>query len=188
VGHGQSELLTHISKVDPIHVRFTIAERDYLYYARRQEASKAAERIDIPFQLVLSDGTVHDQPGKLVFVDRNVDPQTGTILLEASFPNPGRIVRPGQYARVRAAVDFKKGAILVSQRAVQELQGIYNVAVVKPDDTVDVRMVTPGERIGTLWVIDSGLNTGERVVVEGLQKVRAGVKVTPETVTIEEGG
>ena len=139
----------------------------------------------MPFQLVLADGTVHSEPGKLVFVDRNVDPQTGTILLEASFPNPGRIVRPGQYARVRAAVDLKMGAILVSQRSVQELQGIYNVAVVKPDDTVDIRMVTPGERIGSLWVIDSGLNSGERVIVEGLQKVRAGVKVTPETVTVE---
>jgi membrane fusion protein (multidrug efflux system) len=188
VGRGQSELLTHISKIDPIHVRFTIAEQDYLYYARRREAGAAGGTADIPFQLVLADGTVHDQPGKLVFVDRNVDPQTGTILLEASFPNPGRIVRPGQYARVRAAVDLKKGAILVSQRSVQELQGIYNVAVVKPDDTVDIRMVTPAQRIGTLWVIDSGLNTGERVIVEGLQKVRPGVKVTPETVTVEEGG
>ncbi|HEY7700048.1 MAG TPA: efflux RND transporter periplasmic adaptor subunit [Vicinamibacteria bacterium] len=187
VGRGQSTLLTHISKIDPIHVRFTIAEKDYLYYARRQEASKATARVDIPFELLLADGTVHDQPGKLVFVDRNVDPQTGTILLEASFPNPARIVRPGQYARVRAPVDLKKSAILVSQRSVQELQGIYNVAVVKPDDTVDIRMVTPGERMGTLWVIDSGLNTGERVVVEGLQKVRPGVKVTPETVTVEEG-
>jgi membrane fusion protein (multidrug efflux system) len=187
VGRGQSTLLTHISKIDPIHVRFTIAEKDYLYYARRQEASKATARVDIPFELVLADGTVHDQPGKLVFVDRNVDPQTGTILLEASFPNPARIVRPGQYARVRAPVDLKKSAILVSQRSVQELQGIYNVAVVKPDDTVDIRMVTPAQRIGALWVIDSGLNTGERVVVEGLQKVRAGVKVTPETVTVEEG-
>jgi len=185
VGRGQSELLTHISKVDPIHVRFTIAERDYLFYARRQEERKTVERADMPFQLVLADGTVHSEPGKLVFVDRNVDPQTGTILLEASFPNPGRIVRPGQYARVRAAVDLKMGAILVSQRSVQELQGIYNVAVVKPDDTVDIRMVTPGERIGSLWVIDSGLNSGERVIVEGLQKVRAGVKVTPETVTVE---
>ncbi len=187
VGRGQSELLTHISKVDPIHVRFTIAERDYLFYARREEERKAAESAETPFQLVLADGTVHSQPGKLVFIDRNVDAQTGTILLEASFPNPGRIVRPGQYARVRAAVDLKKGAILVSQRSVQELQGIYNVAVVKPDDTVDIRMVTPGERIGSLWVIDSGLNSGERVIVEGLQKVRAGVKVTPETVTVEEG-
>jgi len=187
VGRGQSELLTHISKIDPIHVRFTIAERDYLFYARREEERKAVERAETPFQLVLADGTVHSQPGKLVFVDRNVDPQTGTILLEASFPNPGRIVRPGQYARVRAAVDLKKGAILVSQRSVQELQGIYNVAVVKPDDTVDIRMVTPAERIGSLWVIDSGLNSGERVIVEGLQKVRPGVKVTPETVTVQEG-
>ncbi|HSF14804.1 MAG TPA: efflux RND transporter periplasmic adaptor subunit [Vicinamibacteria bacterium] len=187
VGRSQSTLLTHISKIDPIHVRFTIAERDYLYYARRQEERRAAESAETPFQLVLADGTVHSQPGRLVFVDRNVDPQTGTILLEASFPNPDRIVRPGQYARVRAAVEMKKGAILVSQRSVQELQGIYNVAVVKPDDTVDIRMVTPAERIGTLWVIDSGLNNGERVVVEGLQKVRPGAQVTPETVTIEEG-
>jgi membrane fusion protein (multidrug efflux system) len=187
VGRGQSTLLTHISKIDPIHVRFTIAEQDYLYYARRQDASSSGKRVDLPFELVLADGTVHAHPGKLVFVDRNVDPQTGTILLEASFPNPERIVRPGQYARVRAAVEVKQGAILVSQRSVQELQGIYNVAVVKPDDTVDIRMVTPGERIGTLWVIDSGLNSGERVVVEGLQKVRPGVKVAAETVKVEEG-
>jgi membrane fusion protein (multidrug efflux system) len=185
VGRGQSTLLTHISKIDPIHVRFTIAERDYLFYARRREERTRTQNAETPFQLVLADGTTHGQPGKLVFVDRNVDPQTGTILLEASFPNPERIVRPGQYARVRAAVDLKAGAILVPQRAVQELQGIYNVAVVKPDDTVDIRMVTPGERVGTLWVIDSGLTTGERVVVEGLQKVRAGVKVTPETVSVE---
>ena len=122
-----------------------------------------------------------------MFVDRAVDAQTGTIMVEVAFPNPGGVVRPGQYARVRVAIDEKKGAILVPQRAVTELQGIYNVAVVKPDDTVDIRMVTPGERIGTLWVIDSGLNTGERVVVEGLQKVRPGVKVTPEMVTVEEG-
>jgi membrane fusion protein (multidrug efflux system) len=185
VGRGQSTLLTHISKIDPIHVRFTIAERDYLYYARRREERTRIENAETPFQLVLADGTTHDQPGRLVFVDRNVDPQTGTILLEASFPNPQRIVRPGQYARVRAAVDLKKGAVLVSQRSVQELQGIYNVAVVKADDTVEIRMVTPGERVGTLWVVDSGLNSGDRVVVEGLQKVRPGAKVTPETVTIE---
>jgi membrane fusion protein (multidrug efflux system) len=180
--------LTHISKIDPIHVRFTIAERDYLYYARRRSELEPTEGNQADFQLVLADGSTHPQPGKLVFVDRNVDPQTGTILLEASFPNPEQIVRPGQYARVRTAVDLKKGAILVPQRSVQELQGIYNVAVVKEDDTVDLRMVTPGQRIENLWVIDSGLATGDRVIVEGLQKVRPGVKVTPETVTVEEGG
>jgi membrane fusion protein (multidrug efflux system) len=123
-----------------------------------------------------------------VFVDRNVDPQTGTILMEAAFPNPGGIVRPGQYARVRAAVDLKKGALLVPQRAVSELQGIYNVAVVGGDDTVEIRMVKPAERIGTLWVIDSGLKAGDRIVVEGLQKVRPGVKVKAAMVKIEDSG
>ena len=115
-----------------------------------------------------------------------MDPVTGTILLEAAFPNPNAIVRPGQFARVRAAVDLKKGAILVPQRAVTELQGIYNVAVVGSGDTVEIRMVTTAERIGTLWVIDSGLKAGDRIVVEGLQKVRAGMKVKPAMVAIKD--
>ena len=186
VGRGQSTLLTQISQIGTIHVRFTIPERDYLYYARRGPQSRTANA-KLPFELVLADGSVHPQQGQLVFVDRNVDPTTGTILLEAAFPNPGGILRPGQYARVRAAVDLKQGAILVPQRAVSELQGIYNVAVVGSDDTVEVRMVKPAERIGTLWVVDSGLKAGERIVVEGLQKVRPGVKVKPEAVKIEEG-
>jgi membrane fusion protein (multidrug efflux system) len=188
VGRGQSTLLTHISQIETIHVRFTIAERDYLYFARRRQerSGSVAPGASLPFELVLADGSVLPNPGRLVFVDRNVDPQTGTILMEAAFPNPGWIVRPGQYARVRAAVDLKKGAILVPQRAVSELQGIYNVAVVGGDDTVEVRMVTPAQRIGSLWVIESGLKAGERVVVEGVQKVRPGVKVKPEVVTIEQ--
>jgi membrane fusion protein (multidrug efflux system) len=189
VGQGQNTLLTHISKIETIDVRFTIPERDYLYYARRrqQRQGNVAPGPQLPFELVLADGSLHPYQGQLVFVDRNVDPQTGTILLEAAFPNPGSIVRPGQYARVRAAVDFKKGAILVPQRAVSELQGTYNVAVVGSGDTVELRMVTPGQRIGSLWVIDSGLKAGDRIVVEGVQKVRAGVKVKPEIVTIKEG-
>jgi len=188
VGRGQSTLLTNISQVGTIHVRFTIPERDYLFYARRREERIAAgTRQDLPFDLVLADGSVHPQKGRLVFVDRNVDPQTGTILLEAAFPNPGSIVRPGQYARVRAAVDLKKGAILVPQRAVAEMQGLYTVAVVGADSAIDIRPVQPAQRIGTLWVIDSGLKAGENVVVEGLQKVRAGSKVKAEMVKIEEG-
>jgi membrane fusion protein (multidrug efflux system) len=187
VGRGQSTLLTHISQVGTIHVRFTIPERDYLFYARRREERGLQNtRSQLPFELVLADGTVHPHQGQLVFVDRNVDPQTGTILLEAAFPNPGAIVRPGQYARVRAAVDLKKDAILVPQRAVSELQGIYSVAVVGGDGTIDVRMIKTGERIGTLWVVDSGLKPGENVVVEGIQKVRPGVKVKAEMVKIEE--
>lgn len=188
VGRGQSTLLTHISQIDTIHVRFTIPERDYLYYARRQQG-RSADGTDydaLPLELVLADGSAHAEQGVMVFVDRNVDPETGTILLEAAFPNPGGIVRPGQYARVRAAVDLKRGAILVPQRAVSELQGVYNVAVVGGDEAVEIRMVKPGERVGTLWVIDSGLKPGERIVVEGLQKVRQGVKVKAAVVTIED--
>jgi membrane fusion protein (multidrug efflux system) len=186
VGRGQSTLLTHISQIATIHVRFTIPERDYLYYARRRQEAGKVGAPQPPFELVLSDGSVHPEKGRLVFVDRNVDPTTGTILMEAAFPNPGGIVRPGQYARVRAAVDLKQGAILVPQRAVSELQGIYNVAVVGSDDSVEIRMVTPAQRIGNLWVMDAGLKAGDRVVVEGLQKVRSGVKVKAEAVTIEE--
>src|SRR5262245_36350817 len=128
--------------------------------------------------MVLSDGSVHPEKGDLVFVDRAVDAQTGTILVEVAFPNPGAVVRPGQYARVRVAIDHKQGAILVPQRAVSELQGVYNVAVVKPDDTIEIRMVTAKDRIGTLWVIDQGLQAGDKIVVEGVQKVRPGIKVS----------
>ncbi|MBK7977611.1 MAG: efflux RND transporter periplasmic adaptor subunit [Deltaproteobacteria bacterium] len=188
VGKGGSTLLTHLSQVDPIHVRFTIPEKDYLFYARRREARGAtAETPSVPFELVLADGSVHPAKGTMVFTDRNVDPTTGTILMEAAFPNPARIVRPGQYARVRAAVDFKNGAILVPQRAVLETQGTYSVAVVKADSTIDLRMVTPSTRLGSLWVIDSGLTAGDKIVVEGLQKVRPGIKVNPQAVTIDEG-
>ncbi len=188
VGQGQNTLLTHISQVETIHVRFTVPERDYLYYARRRQerGGNSAPGASLPFELVLADGSVNPHKGRLVFVDRNVDPVTGTILLEAAFPNPGAIVRPGQFARVRAPVDLKKGAILVPQRAVTELQGIYNVAVVGSGDTVEIRMVTPADRIGTLWVIDSGLKAGDRIVVEGLQKVRAGMKVKPAMVAIKD--
>jgi membrane fusion protein (multidrug efflux system) len=189
VGRGQSTLLTYISQIETIHVRFTIPERDYLLFARKRQErfGKHAPGVDLPLELVLADGSVHPQTGQLVFVDRNVDPETGTILLEAAFPNPDRILRPGQYARVRAAIDLKVGAILVPQRSVAELQGGYNVAVVGADDTIEIRMVTPAQRIGPLWVIDAGLEPGERIVVEGLQKVRPGIKVKPTMVTIQEG-
>jgi len=190
VGRGQSTLLTRISKIDPIHARFTIPERDYLRLAResrqRAAAGAAPNPSDVGFELILADGSVHPQPGKLVFIDRNVDPTTGTILLEAAFPNPGGLVRPGQYARVRAAVEVKKNAVLVPQRAIQELQGNDNVAVVKADGTVEMRPVHTGERVGTLWVVDQGLATGDRIIVEGLQKVRPGVKVETEMVSIED--
>jgi membrane fusion protein, multidrug efflux system len=207
VGRGQTTVLTHLSKVDPIDVRFAITEADYLKYARRREAAqgdtdggaaaptagkggsagKAGGAADgTPFQMILADGSTHQYPGSLVFVDRNVDPQTGTIRLEAAFPNPSALIRPGQYARVRASVSVKKDAVLVAQRSIAEAQGISSVAVVKSDDTVEIRPVKTADRVGDLVIIESGLKPGERVIVEGVQKVRAGLKVKAETVPLEE--
>jgi membrane fusion protein, multidrug efflux system len=186
VGRGQSTLLTRISQVETIHVRVSIPEKDYIEYNRRaQERRRAGNVNPLKFELLLADGSVHPEKGDLVFVDRAVDAQTGTILVEVAFPNPGSVIRPGQYARVRVAIDEKKGAILVPQRAVTELQGIYNVAVVKPDNTVELRMVKAAERVGTLWVIDQGLKPGDQIVVEGVQKVRSGIKVTPKPADAE---
>jgi membrane fusion protein (multidrug efflux system) len=202
VGRGQTTVLTHLSKVDPIDVRFAITEADYLKYARRradQNAANAgttppadagtkptADEKRAPFQMILADGSVHPEPGTLVFVDRNVDPQTGTIRLQASFPNPGGLVRPGQYARVRSSVSVKKNAVLVAQRSIQEAQGITSVVVVQPDDTAEVRTIKTSDRAGDLVVVEEGLKPGERVVVEGMQKVRPGMKVKPELVELEE--
>jgi membrane fusion protein (multidrug efflux system) len=181
VGRGQSTLLTRISRIDPIHVRMTVAERDYLELARKKAAAgegpDSQQRADIPFQLILADGTVHPHPGSFVFIDRSVDPTTGTILVEVAFPNPEQIVRPGQYARVRVTIDVAKGALLVPQRSVVELQGIFSVMSVGSDGSVAQLMVQPAERVDSLWRIASGLKGDERVIVEGLQKVRPGVKV-----------
>lgn len=189
VGRGQSTLLTRLSRVDPIHVRASIAEREYLAFARRNKTGtpddNKLEDSPVPFEMVLADGMVHPTEGSLVYLDRSVDPRTATILLEATFANPGNIVRPGQYAMLRARTDLRKGAILVPQRAVREIQGIHTVAVLGAGDVIEQRPVVPGERIGSLWVVESGLAPGDRVVVEGVQKARPGAKVIPETVSAE---
>lgn len=189
VGRGESTLLTRISRIDPIHARFSFPEKDYLALARKRGSGVGSpETSTVPFELVMADGNVHPESGKLVYLDRNVDAQTGTIMAEAAFANPGNIVRPGQYARVRALMEQRAGAILVPQRSVQEMQGVFSVMAMGAGDTVEQRLVTPAERIGGLWVITSGLKAGDRVMVEGLQKVRPGVKVNAQTVLIEEEG
>ena len=192
VGRGESTLLTTVSAIDPIHVRVAFAERDYLTLVRKrleevkERGAQPAPVDSANIEMVLADGSVHPQRGKVFFVDRAVDPATGTLLVEIEFPNPDKIVRPGQFAKIRAPVDFRRGAILVPQRAVQEVQATYNVAVVAAGDTIEIRPVKPGARLGTLCVIEAGLQPGERVVVEGLQKVQKGMKVQPTMVEISD--
>lgn len=185
VGRGQSTLLTRISRIDPIHARANIREQDYLAIARRRQATGEAQAKDAVFTLLLADGTEHKQPGKLVFLDRNVDTRTGTIMFEAAFPNPDQLLRPGQYARVRCVMDTAKGALLVPQRAVRELQGSYHVMVVGADGKVAQRLVTTAERVGPLWRITEGLKADDKVLVDGVQKVRPGMQVNAKTVSID---
>ena len=176
-----SGTLTTVSTLDPIKVYFTTSEQAYLNFARRNPT--AAERLAatqrLALELVLADGTTYPHKGTFFVADREVNVQTGTIRLAGLFPNPGNVLRPGQYGRVRAVTSRQEGALLVPQRAVTELQGRYQVAVVDSENKITIRTVKVGERVGTLWVIDEGLHPGERVVVEGVQKVRPGMVVHP---------
>jgi membrane fusion protein (multidrug efflux system) len=178
VGRGESTLLATISVVDPIFFRVGIAEAEYLRIARRVQEQQAVGRLaTVPIHLILADGTVYPHVGQFNTIERNIDPTTGTLALQITFPNPEKLLRPGQYGRARFDVDVKKGALLVPQRAVQELQNLYSLAVVGADNKVTFRNVKVGPRVGSLWVIDEGLKPGERVIVEGLQRVREGAVV-----------
>jgi membrane fusion protein (multidrug efflux system) len=188
VGRGESTLLVTISQIDPIFFRAGIAEAEYLKVARRfmeRQAMGAVQGAKTPVQLILADGTVHPHEGFLDAVERNVDTLTGTIALQIKFDNPERILRPGQFGRVRFVIEQRKDALLVPQRAVQELQNLYNLAVVGADNKVSFRTVKVGPREGTLWVIEEGLKPGERVVVEGLQRLREGATVNPKPAPAE---
>jgi membrane fusion protein (multidrug efflux system) len=188
VGRGESTLLDTISVIDPILFRAGIAEAEYLRMAKRAQDDLAANRTGAsatPVQLILADGMVHPYEGRLDAVERNIDPTTGTLALQIKFPNPDRVVRPGQYGRVRAVIDTRKNALLVPQRAVQELQNLYSVAVVGSDNKANFRNVKVGPREGSLWVIEEGLKPGDRGVVEGLQRLREGAVVAPKMVPAE---
>lgn len=180
---NQNAALTSVSQVNPIKAYFPISEQEYMHYAPRINAHNQQEIPSDapPFDLILADGTVYPHKGTLLLTDRQVDVTTGSIRLVCAFPNPNNILRPGQFGRVRAAGETRTGALLVPQRAVTELQGTYQVAVVDSGDKVSIRSVKVGERVGTRWIIESGVQAGELVVVEGLQKVRDGspVRVKP---------
>jgi len=173
VGPGSIEELTTVSTVDPIKVYIPMSEQEFLQYVAH--SSGRAEAMEL--ELILADGTVHPGKGSFAFADRQVDIKTGTIKVAILFPNPGNVLRPGQFARVRARTAIKKGALLVPQRAVMELQGRYQVAVVGPNNKVEIRPVKVADRVDSLWMIDEGLKAGEEVITEGIQKVRQGVIV-----------
>ncbi len=183
VGPGQIEVLTTVSTVDPIKVYIAISEQEYLKAIQKRTNRKN----QIPLELILADGNIYPHHGSFAFADRQVDVKTGTITVAALFPNPGNILRPGQFARVKAKMWVKKDALLVPQRSVAELQGSYQVAVVTADNKIDIRPVKVGERIDSNWVIDAGLKPGERVVAEGVQKVKQGITVNVKPFNADSG-
>ena len=182
---GTSTLLTTVSQVDPIKVSFPVSEKLYLHFAGQINASGGANAKSSPpiIQLILDNGSVYSYPGHLYAVNRQVDVQTGTIMMQAIFRNPENILRPGMYAKVRAQTDVQHNALLVPQTAVSSIQGQDEVAVVGADNKVTLRPVTPGIKTGSLWVINGGMKPGERVVADGAQKVQEGMEVRPVLAT-----
>jgi len=177
-----SPTITTVSTLDPIRAYFTVAEQEYLDFHRRYSTPDTlnAKRKELKLELILADGTVYGQTGTFYFADRQVDVRTGAIRVAGLFPNPGNSLRPGEYGRVRTAMRVQSGALLVPQRAVNELQGSYQIGIVDSNNKVDIRFVKVGERIGSEWLISDGLKPGERVVAEGVQKVRPGMLVNPQ--------
>ncbi len=176
---GPSSVLTSVSQVDPIKAYFTVSEQEFTDFHRRfpTEQSVEQQRKRIPLQLLLGDGSVYEHPGTIYFADREVNPATGAIRIAGVFPNPNNLLRPGGYGRIRASARTQNGALLIPQRAVIELQGGHQVAVVGNDNKVSVRPVTVADRVGDSWIVTEGLKPGEQVIVEGVMKVRDGATV-----------
>lgn len=183
VGQGEPTLLTTVSKLDPVRVRFPISEQLYLKHAsalNRLVNSEGGATPRLALQLILADGSTYSEPGWLALIDRAVSVSTGSILLEARFPNPQGLLRPGQFARVRAATEHVKAAVAVPQRAVVERQGSYELLVLGQDDTVERRAVQMGNKVGRYWLVDKGIQPGDRVLTEGVQKLKTGMRVVPK--------
>ena len=181
-------ILNVVSRIDTVLVQFFITERQYLTIARFMQEEKASgddKRDERQFHLILVDGSVYKHPGKVDFVDREIDPTTGAMLVQASFPNTDEILRPGQFAKVKARFAVLENGIMVPQRSLTELQGLYNVMVVNDEGIIESRQVTVGPQKGNFWVITDGLKIGEKVVYEGLQKVNEGGKVNPVIQDVE---
>jgi RND family efflux transporter MFP subunit len=182
--------VTSVSTVDPIKVYFTVGEPQYLAWRKRfpTETSRQAADKKLRLELILADGSTYPYEGTFNFADRQVNESTGAIRIAGLFPNPGNILRPGGYGKVRAAIRVQQDALLIPQRGVSELQGGYQVAVVGDDNRVNIRAVSVGDRVGAQWIIAEGLKRGERVVAEGVQKVRQGMLVNPKPFAAETQG
>ena len=185
---GPPVRLTSVSQVDPIKVYFPVSEQEYLRAKGVTSSGLPINLFDSSPELILADGTVYPHKGRILMTDRQVDTSTGTIRMVAAFPNPGNILRPGQYGRVRIQTSTQKNALLVPQSAVKEIQGGYQVAVVGADNKASIRPVKAGEKVGTWWVIEDGLKPGEQVVVEGLGRVNDGTTVVPKPAKIQAEG
>jgi len=182
VGPGATATLTTVSQIDPIRLYFPLSEKDYKQYANRLKEvmqTPESERKEST-ELVLADGTVYARKSKFSFVDRQVDPTTGTILTAGNFPNPDHTLRPGQFAKARVAIDEIQGALLVPERALVELQGSYQIGVIGEGNKAEIRPIKIGPRFKGQVVVTEGLNEGDKVIVEGVQKVRPGMVVTPK--------
>jgi len=188
---GLNSVLTSVSQLDPIKAYFPISEQAYVLAQKQSNAVSSKHAISFfgnSLDLILTDGSIFAHKGKILLADRQVDPNTGTIRIVAAFPNPGNILRPGQYGRVHVETNMKRGALLVPQSAVEQSQGSYQVAVVGGDHKINMRTVKPGETVGTMWVIDSGLNPSEQVVVAGTQRLQEGTVVTPKPAQLPREG
>jgi membrane fusion protein (multidrug efflux system) len=180
-------ILNTVSRVDSIHVRFSITEQEYLELVRKfqTESQQAQERQKRELEMILADGSRYPYKGSISFAQRQIDAATGTLQFEASFPNPQRLLRPGQFARILAVVDERKGAVVVPARALTELQGQYLVYTVGEGNKVALRRVITGPKAGSFTVIEQGVNAGEKVIVEGLQRIRPDVVVAPTEISAD---
>ena len=185
---SQSTALTTVSQVNPIKVYFSISEQEYLGLSGRVMAGGKVDLLmsgnTIPLQLTLGDGNIYPYKGQIVFVDRQVNPQTGTIQIAGSFSNPQNLLRPGQFGRIKAETEVRHDALLIPQRAVNELQGSYQVAVIGSDNIVQIRSVVLGPQLGSDLIITSGIKPNERVVTEGVSTLKDGMRVSPQLTTL----
>lgn len=177
-------VLNTVSRIDTILVRFSLSELQYLelikYDKTRQTAVEGNSKSNPDIELIFADGSKHPHLGAIDFVDRNIDPTTGTLMIQASFPNPERLIRPGQFAKIRATLELENNAVIIPQKCVQEIQGKYNVFVVNNENIIEFREIEVGQTIDDMWLVKSGLTAGERIVLEGLGRIRSGMTIQPD--------